>query len=122
MESVRTEDEHAVTVYWYKNQKPRRINICRARDWLKAEASRIRVSSILLFWNLESGKENMKPPTPSLQDFQFEPPSVIPRRSIGVQTEKFDDPDLPIPQTPDDLLNQQLKEWNGGPITGQTLN
>lgn len=21
-----------------------------------------------------------------------------------------------IPQTPDDLLNQQLKEWNGGPI------
>lgn len=30
--------------------------------------------------------------------------------------------ELPIPQTPDDLLNQQLKEWNGGPITGQTLN
>jgi hypothetical protein len=30
--------------------------------------------------------------------------------------------ELPRPQTQEEYLNEQLKEWNGGPITGTTEN
>ena len=42
---------------------------------------------------------------------------------MGCNCKKKPEPTpTPLPQTPDELLNQELKEWNGGPITGTTNN
>ena len=96
--SVLTEDQNALVMYWYKNERPRKVFLSQGKQWLDRLTKDIKTISALIFWSPESEVPSIRQESPPELKEKI-PPFVLPpedkTRSIGTQTE-YSDPDEPL--------------------------
>ena len=109
MQSVLTEDENALVIFWKKHERPRKIYLSQGKHWQQQVSSQIQHISALVFFSVDQDKR----PTPgrmivpedllSKVATSFSPKadgSTQTPHEKSTQTE-YDDPDQPLSQIGD---------------------
>ncbi len=104
MQSILSEDENALVIYWRKHERPRKIYLVQGKQWNQQVSSQIQNISALVFYSLDSKKCTIpsKPVIPADLLLRIvvdtDPKGNEPSRTLGhksTQTE-YDDPDEPL--------------------------